>query len=203
LELFRNDIPLHEKRITAEACVHHLWFTDKDYDTKGNFIKWNPAVKTEKDREGIWAGVLDNRIDVIATDHAPHTLEEKNQCYAKAPSGGPLVQHALLAMLEKSKEGAISIERVVEKMAHAPAVLFRIDKRGFLREGYHADVVLVDPNKQTMVTKNNLLYKCGWSPFEGVSFSNAIDKTFVSGNLVYENDQIIENSLGQRMLFNY
>ena len=203
LELFRNDIPLHEKRITAEACVHHLWFTDKDYDTKGNFIKWNPAVKTEKDREGIWAGVLDNRIDVIATDHAPHTLEEKNQSYAKAPSGGPLVQHALLAMLEKSKEGAISIERVVEKMAHAPAVLFRIDKRGFLREGYHADVVLVNPNKQTMVTKNNLLYKCGWSPFEGVSFSNAIDKTFVSGNLVYDNDQLIENSLGQRMLFNY
>ena len=181
--------------------MHHLWFTDKDYDTKGNYIKWNPAVKTERDRAGIWSGVLDNRIDVIATDHAPHTLEEKNQMYAKAPSGGPLVQHALLAMLEKSNEGFIQIERVVEKMAHAPAVLFRIKNRGFIREGYHADIVLVNPNKTTTVSKENLLYKCGWSPFEGTTFSSSIDRTFVNGNLVFENNIIIENSNGSRMLF--
>ncbi len=202
LELFRNDIPLEEKRITAEACVHHLWFSDKDYETKGNFIKWNPAVKTEKDRDGIWTGVLDNRIDVIATDHAPHTLEEKNQLYAKAPSGGPLVQHALLAMLEKSKEGIIPIERVVEKMAHAPAVLYRLQNRGFLREGYFADVVMVNPNQTHQVNKSNLLYKCGWSPFEGTTFSNSIERTFINGKIAFENDQIIECGVGSRLLFN-
>ncbi len=201
LELFRNDIPLHEKRITAEACIHHLWFTDKDYDTKGNFIKWNPAVKTEQDRAGIWNGVLDNRIDVIATDHAPHTLDEKNQLYAKAPSGGPLVQHALLAMLEKSKEGFISIERVVEKMAHAPAILFRVQNRGFLREGYFADIVMVDPNKSHAVTKSNLFYKCGWSPFEGTVFSNSIERTFINGQIAFENDRIIECGVGKRLSF--
>jgi dihydroorotase len=194
---------LEQKRITAEACIHHLWFTDKDYAQKGNFIKWNPAVKTASDKSGIWKALLENRIDVVATDHAPHTLEEKDQSYAKAPSGGPLVQHALLAMLEKSKEGFIPIERVVEKMAHAPAILFRIEKRGFLREGYHADIVLVDPNKTTTVSKKNILYKCGWSPFEGVSFSSSINRTFVNGNLVFENDQLIESALGQRMAFNY
>ncbi len=202
LELFRNDVPLHKKRITAEACVHHLWFTDKDYDTKGNFIKWNPAVKTENDRAGIWAGVLDNRIDVIATDHAPHTLEEKNQVYAKAPSGGPLVQHALLAMLEKSKQGMISIEKVVEKMAHAPAILFRVKNRGFLREGYAADIVMVDPNKTHEVTTNNLLYKCGWSPFDGFTFSSSIERTFVNGKIVFENQAIKECGVGSRLSFN-
>jgi dihydroorotase len=202
LELFRNDIPLEEKRITAEACVHHLWFTDKDYETKGNFIKWNPAVKTEKDRTGIWQGVLDNRIDVIATDHAPHTLDEKNQLYAKAPSGGPLVQHALLAILEKSKEGIIPIERVVEKMAHAPAILFRVKNRGFLREGYFADVVMVNPNESQDVRKENLLYKCGWSPFDGYTFSNRIERTFVNGKIAYENQAIVESSLGMRLSFN-
>jgi dihydroorotase len=201
LELFRNDIPLEEKRITAEACVHHLWFTDKDYETKGNFIKWNPAVKTENDRTGIWQGVLDNRIDVIATDHAPHTLEEKNQLYAKAPSGGPLVQHALLAMLEKSKEGIIPIERVVEKMAHAPAVLYRLQNRGFLREGYFADIVMVNPNQPHQVNKSNLLYKCGWSPFEGTTFSNSIERTFINGQIAFENGSIIECGVGSRLSF--
>ncbi len=200
--LFDNSIPLEQKKITAEACIHHLWFTDADYSKKGNFIKWNPAVKTDVDRDGIWKALLDNRIDVIATDHAPHTLEEKKQGYMKAPSGGPLVQHALLAMLEKSKEGLIPLERVVEKMAHAPAVLFRIKNRGFLREGYHADIVLVNPNKTSTVSKDNLLYKCGWSPFEGTTFSNSIDRTFVNGNLVFENNCILENSTGSRMLFN-
>jgi dihydroorotase len=201
LELFRNDIPLKEKRITAEACVHHLWFTDKDYETKGNFIKWNPAVKTENDRTGIWQGVLDNRIDVIATDHAPHTLEEKNQLYAKAPSGGPLVQHALLAMLEKSKDGIIPIERVVEKMAHAPALLYRLQNRGFLREGYFADVVMVNPNQPQQVNKSNLLYKCGWSPFEGTTFSNSIERTFINGRVAFENGSIIESGVGSRLSF--
>jgi dihydroorotase len=201
LDLFRNDIPLTEKRITAEACIHHLWFTDKDYETKGNFIKWNPAVKTESDRAGIWEGILDNRIDVIATDHAPHTLEEKNQLYVKAPSGGPLVQHALLAMLEKNRQGLISIERIVEKMAHAPAVLFRVQNRGFLREGYFADIVMVDPKKSHEVAKSNLFYKCGWSPFEGTTFSSSIDRTFVNGNIAFENQSIVEFGVGNRLSF--
>ncbi len=201
LELFQNDIPLKNKRITAEACVHHLWFTDKDYDTKGNFIKWNPAVKSENDRAKIWAAVLDNRIDVIATDHAPHTLEEKNQLYSKAPSGGPLVQHALLAMLEKNRQGLISIERIVEKMAHAPAILFRVKNRGFLREGYFADVVMVDPKKSQQVTKSNLLYKCGWSPFDGITFSSSIERTFINGNIAFENQSIVECGSGSRLSF--
>ena len=202
LSLFRNDIPLEEKRITAEACVHHLWFSDEDYKTKGAFIKWNPAVKKASDRDAIWKAVLDNRIDVLATDHAPHTLEEKNNLYFKAPSGGPLVQEALLALLEKSKQGVIPIEKVIEKTAHAPAILFQIEKRGFIREGYFADLVLVNPNKKRLVEKSNLLYKCGWSPFEGVEFSHSIDKTFVNGQLVYADGKIIEGSNGQRLKFN-
>ncbi len=202
VELFDNTLPLEQKMITAEACIHHMWFSDEEYKTKGNFIKWNPAVKTASDRDAIFQGVLDNKIDVIATDHAPHTLEEKNQSYFKAPSGGPLVQHALQAMLEKVKEGKISIERVVEKMAHAPAILFKIQNRGFIREGYFADLVVVDALPQT-VTKDNLLYKCGWSPFEGTTFSNSIMKTFVNGNLVYDNGKIIEGTTGARMTFNY
>jgi dihydroorotase len=202
LALFDNTIPLEQKMITAEACIHHMCFSDEDYKTKGNFIKWNPAVKTASDRDAIFQGVLDNKIDVIATDHAPHTLEEKNQSYFKAPSGGPLVQHALQAMLEKVKEGKISIERVVEKMAHAPAILFKIQNRGFIREGYFADLVVVDAISQT-VTKENLLYKCGWSPFEGTTFSHSILKTFVNGNLVYDNGKIIEGTTGARMTFNY
>ena len=201
LELFSNDIPLNEKRITAEACIHHLWFSDKDYDTKGNFIKWNPAVKKESDREAIWNAVNTNVIDVIATDHAPHTLEEKNQSYAKAPSGGPLVQHALLAMLEQMKAGRITLEKIVEKMAHHPAILFKMVDRGFIREGYFADLVVLNEAPHT-VTRDNLLYKCGWSPFEGEKFSYSIDSTFVNGNLVYKDGKIIEGSLGRRLNFN-
>ncbi len=200
-DLFDNTIPLIKKRITAEACVHHLWFTDKDYATKGNFIKWNPAVKTENDREAIWKALLSDKIDIVATDHAPHTLEEKSKDYMSAPSGGPLVQHALLAMLEKSNEGKISIERVVEKMAHAPAICFQVEKRGFIREGYYADLVLVDPKQKTTVTKQSLLYKCQWSPFEGTTFSNKIVRTFVNGNLVWDGDKICSDINGKRISF--
>lgn len=200
LSLFDGGIPLEKKKITAEACVHHLWFSDEDYKTKGNFIKWNPAVKKASDRDEIWKAVLDNRIDVIATDHAPHTIEEKQQSYFKAPSGGPLVQHALVAMLEKSKQGYISIERIVEKMAHAPAILFQINKRGFIREGYHADLVVVEERKNS-VEKSNILYQCGWSPFEGINFSYVVSKTFVNGNLVWNDEKIIERTNGKRLEF--
>jgi dihydroorotase len=202
LELFDNTVPLREKKITAEACVHHLWFTDADYKTKGNYIKWNPAVKTDRDREALWKAVLDNRIDVIATDHAPHTVEEKEKSYLDAPSGGPLVQHALVAMLEKAREGKITIERVVEKMAHAPADLFRIDKRGYIREGYYADLVLVDLNSPWTVTKENVLSKCGWSPFEGTRFNARVKKTFVNGNVVYDDGRIADTTTGMRLEFN-
>jgi dihydroorotase len=202
LSLFSNEIPLEQKMITAEACVHHLWFSEEDYAEKGNFIKWNPAVKKASDREAIFQAVLDNRIDVIATDHAPHTLEEKAQSYFKAPSGGPLVQHALLAMLEKMNEGKISIEKIVEKMAHHPAILFNVIDRGFIREGYFADLVIID-KKQQKVEKSKLLYKCGWSPFEGVTFNYSVDKTFVNGNLVYDQGKIIEGVSGQRLKFNF
>lgn len=200
IALFDNSIPLEKKMITAEACIHHLWFSDEDYAEKGNLIKWNPAVKKASDRAAIFQAVLDNKIDVIATDHAPHTLEEKQQSYFNAPSGGPLVQHALQAMLEKMEQGMISIERIVEKIAHAPAILFHIEKRGFIREGYFADLVVVD-KKQTTVTRDALLYKCGWSPFEGTTFSYTIDKTFVNGNLVYADGKISSSAFGQRMLF--
>ncbi len=200
-ELFDNKLPLEQKRITAEACIHHLWFSDADYLSKGNYIKWNPAIKTAADREGIWNALIDNRIDVIATDHAPHTIEEKNQPYAIAPSGGPLVQHALLAMLDKAQEGKISLERIVEKMAHAPAILFNIQKRGFINEGYAADLVLVSPKAGPPVEKQQLLYKCGWSPFEGHTFSHQIHSTYVNGACVYANHKIIEGQVGQRLMF--
>lgn len=199
--LFRNDIPLEQKRITAEACVHHLWFSDADYEKKGNFIKWNPAVKTAVDRSQIWEALLDNRIDVIATDHAPHTKEEKGQAYLQAPSGGPLVQHALLAMLEAASEGKIPLVRVVEKMAHAVAVCFQIQDRGFIREGYFADLVLVDLKKKTTVDTSNILYQCGWSPFEGVTFSASIEKTFVNGSLVYDQGKVVDQNAGERLTF--
>ncbi|WP_297804152.1 dihydroorotase [uncultured Polaribacter sp.] len=201
-ELFRNDIPLEEKQITAEVCIHHLWFSDKDYAEKGTHIKWNPAVKTEKDRLGLWEALLDDRIDVLATDHAPHTLEEKNNVYTKAPSGGPLVQHAVTAILEKVKEGVISIEKAVEKMSHNPAKLFQIEKRGFIKEGYFADLVLIDTNKPQIVSKNNILYKCGWSPFEGTTFSSSITHTFVNGNLIYNEGVFNEKIKGKRITFN-
>lgn len=202
LALFDGTIPLTEKLITAEACVHHLWFSDEDYTRKGTLIKWNPAVKKASDREAIWKAVLDNRIDVIATDHAPHTLEEKQQSYFKAPSGGPLVQHALLAMLESAKNGRISVERVVEKMAHAPATLFQVDRRGYIREGYHADLVVVDPETATDVTTASLLYQCKWSPFEGTRFSHSINQTYVNGTLVWDKQRIVEGSNGARLQFN-
>lgn len=199
--LFDNTLPLDQKKITAEACIHHLWFSDADYASKGNLIKWNPAVKTAFDREGIWEALLDDRIDVVATDHAPHTIEEKAQAYSSAPSGGPLVQHALLAMLDKVNEGKITLERVVEKMAHAPATLFRIKERGYIREGYAADLVLVAPTPDKPVHKADLLYKCGWSPFEGHQFTHHIHSTYVNGNCVYAGAKIIEQHLGERLLF--
>ncbi|WP_334056349.1 dihydroorotase [Polaribacter sp. P097] len=200
--LFRNDIPLEEKQITAEVCIHHLWFSDKDYAEKGTHIKWNPAVKTEKDRQGLWKALLDDRIDVLATDHAPHTIEEKDNVYTKAPSGGPLVQHAVTAILEKVKEGVIPIEKAVEKMSHNPAKLFQIEKRGFIKEGYFADLVLIDTNKLQTVSKDNILYKCGWSPFEGTTFSSTITHTFVNGNLMYNEGVFNEEVKGKRITFN-
>ena len=199
--LFRNDIPIEEKQITAEVCIHHLWFSDKDYEKKGTHIKWNPAVKTEKDRHGLWEALLDDRIDVLATDHAPHTLEEKSNVYTKAPSGGPFVQHAVIAILEKVKEGVISIEKAVEKMSHNPAKLFQIEKRGFIKKGYYADLVLVNTNEPQTVSKDNLLYKCGWSPFEGTTFSSSITHTFVNGTLMYNKGVFNEKTKGKRITF--
>ena len=199
--LFRNDIPLEEKQITAEVCVHHLWFSDQDYSEKGTFIKWNPAVKTAADRAGLWKALLDDRIDIIATDHAPHTLDEKSNPYTKAPSGGPLVQHAVNAIFEKVKEGVISIEKAVEKMSHNPAKIFKIKKRGFIKEGYFADLILVDPNKPYTVNKSNILYKCGWSPFEGTAFSTSITHTIINGVVMYENGSFNESVKGKRLLF--
>jgi dihydroorotase len=200
--LFRNNIPLEKKQITAEVCIHHLWFSDKDYAEKGTHIKWNPAVKTEKDKQGLWEALLDDRIDVIATDHAPHTLEEKNNNYIKAPSGGPLVQHAIIALFEKVKQGVISIEKAVEKTSHNPAKLFQIKKRGFIKKGFFADLVLVDVNKPQTVSKKNILYKCGWSPFEGTKFSSTITHTFVNGKLIYNNGVFNDEIKGKRITFN-
>ncbi len=200
-ELFRNDIPLKEKKITAEVCVHHLTFTNEDYETKGGLIKWNPAVKTQKDKDGLWKALLDDRIDVIATDHAPHTWEEKQNVYTKCPSGAPLVQHSLAVMLENYRKGKISLEKIVEKMCHNPAILFRIEKRGFIKEGYKADLVLVDLDESWTVAKENILYKCGWSPLEGTEFHSKVTHTFVNGNLVFENGKIKEEKYGERVLF--
>ena len=200
-QLFDNSIPLEKKKITAEACIHHLWFNDGDYARLGTKIKWNPAIKTKYDQQAILQAVLDNHIDVIATDHSPHTLEEKQNAYFKAPSGGPLVQHSLVAMLEFFHQGKITLEKVVEKMCHNPAILFKIEDRGFIREGYFADIALVDLNRPWKVEKQNILAKCGWSPFEGVEFNSTITHTFVSGNLVYKKGNILEGSKGHRLLF--
>ncbi|MEM6261939.1 MAG: dihydroorotase [Bacteroidota bacterium] len=202
LTLFRNDIPLEQKRITSEACIHHLWFTEEFYDEKGTLIKWNPAVKKSSDRDAIRAAVNDGRIDVIATDHAPHTTEEKSRPYTKAPSGGPLVQHSLVAMMDMVKQGVFSLELMVQKMCHNPAIMFDIEDRGFIREGYKADVVLVDPARPWTVEKNNILYKCGWSPFEGHEFSSQVVKTFVNGDLVYNEGEIDDSVRGERLTFN-
>lgn len=203
--LFRNDIPSTEKRITAEACIHHLWFTDADYASKGTHIKWNPAVKTEEDREAIRAGILNGRIDVVATDHAPHTAEEKSGSYFQAPSGGPLVQHALPAVLELVHQGVLPVEEVVNLMAHRVADMFDMTDRGYIRAGHKADLVLVDPNDPWKVTKSNILYKCGWSPFEGSTFRSRIRGTWVNGVQVYDGECILTehgNHAGERLAFN-
>ena len=199
--LFNNSIPLSKKRITAEACIHHLWFNEKDYKTLGNLIKWNPAIKTEYDREGILKALLDDRIDVIATDHAPHTIDEKAQPYLQAPAGGPLVQHGFPAMLELYHQGKISLEKIAEKMAHNVAICFQIKKRGFIREGYWADLALVNLDKPWKVKKENILYKCGWSPFEGVNFQCRVEKTIVSGEIVWDGERIKEKIPGKRLSF--
>ncbi|MFL0684529.1 MAG: dihydroorotase [Algoriphagus aquaeductus] len=201
LELFDNSIPLEEKKITAEACIHHMWFAEEDYDTKGNRIKWNPAVKTANDRDQIFQAMLDDRIDVIATDHAPHTLEEKAQSYLKAPSGGPLIQHSLVAMLDFYHQGNISLEKIADKMTHRVARLFRIKDRGFIREGYLADLVLVDLNSPWTVSKENILAKCGWSPFEGHTFHSRVTHTIVSGHLAYSEGIFDESKKGERLTF--
>ena len=201
MELFTNKIPLEDKKITAEVCIHHLWFTNEDYDTKGNLIKWNPAVKTANDRKVLWEALIDGRIDVIATDHAPHTLDEKKQTYLKAPSGGPLVQHAVIAMFEAHHQGKITVEKIVEKMCHNPAKIFKIEKRGFIKVGYYADLVVINSGLPWSVKKENILSKCGWSPFEGYTFKSRITHTFVNGKLVYSGFKVKDIRAGKRMLF--
>ncbi|MGK0428065.1 MAG: dihydroorotase [Ulvibacter sp.] len=200
--LFNNKLPLSEKKITAEVCIHHLYFTDKDYKAKGTKIKWNPAVKTQKDKDGLWKALNDDRIDVIATDHAPHTIEEKNQVYTKAPSGGPLVQHAMDALFEMHHKGYITVEKLVEKTSHNPAILFQIKERGFIREGYKADLVLINPTAPWTVNKENIGYKCGWSPFEGTTFKSRVTHTFVNGILVYDNGKYPNKGVAERLTFN-
>ncbi len=202
VELFDNTLPLGEKLITAEVCVHHLWFSDENYSEKGTFIKWNPAIKTTNDRKALLEAVLSDKIDIIATDHAPHTYEEKQNSYFKAPSGGPLAQHSLVAMLDLYHQDKIKMEKIVEKMCHNPAILFGIEKRGFIRKGYYADIVLVDINNPWKVQKDNILYKCAWSPFENHIFMSKITHTFVNGNLVYCDGKFNESTKGQRLLFN-
>ena len=201
IALFDNSIPLKDKKITAEVCIHHLWFDENQYAKKGTLIKWNPAVKKESDKNALLQALLDDKLDVIATDHAPHTLEEKSNTYFNAPSGGPLVQHALPAMLAFVKQEKISVEKVVEKMCHNPAICFQVKNRGFIREGYFADLVLVDLDKPWEVNKDNILYKCGWSPFEGETFNAQITHTFVNGHIAYEYGRFDETSRGMRLTF--
>jgi len=201
LELFENTLSSKEKRIRAEVCVHHLWFSEEDYDQFGTYIKWNPAIKSVQDREALIGALKNNKIDVIATDHAPHTLEEKNNPYFKAPSGGPLVQHALVAMLELYHMGKISLEEIVNKMCHAPADLFNVRERGYIKEGYKADLVLADLNSPWKVQNDNILYKCRWSPFEGQKFKSKVTHTIVNGNLVYDHGTFNESAKGQRLTF--
>jgi dihydroorotase len=201
-QLFDNSIPLKDKKITSEVCVHHLWFSEEDYEQKGTYIKWNPAVKTANDRETLFQALLDDKIDVLATDHAPHTIEEKEQVYTKAPSGGPLVQHAIPALLEYYHQGRISLEKIVEKYCHNPTILFQIDKRGYIREGYKADLALLNLNSPWKVSKQNILYKCGWSPFEGETFRSKVEKTFVNGKLIYDNFKFNDIKNAQRLEFN-
>lgn len=200
--LFRNDIPLKEKRITSEVCVHHLWFDKGDYERLGSKIKCNPAIKEAHHKKALFAALLDNHLDIIATDHAPHTLEEKSQSYLKAPSGLPLVQHSLNVMLEFYQQGKISLERIVEKMCHAPATCFQVKERGYLHEGYFADMVLVDVNRQWTVEPENIYYKCGWSPFENETFTGQVQKTFVNGHIAYNYGKFDESIKGERLMFN-
>jgi dihydroorotase len=198
-DLFRNDIPLSEKRITTEVSVHHLWFTDKDYDRLGTRIKWNPAIKTQKDKDGLLEALLDDRIDFITTDHAPHTVEEKDQPYFKSMSGAPLVQHSLSVLLEFYHQGKITLEKIAEKMAHNPAILYDIEDRGFIREGYKADLTLVDLQDPWTVSKENILYKCGWSPLEGTKFQGRVQQTFVNGHKVYDRGAFDESQKGEAL----
>ncbi|WP_111626015.1 dihydroorotase [Gelidibacter algens] len=200
-KLFSNKIPLKDKKITAEVCIHHLWFSDEDYKKKGSLIKWNPAIKTAKDRDELWKALLDDRIDVVASDHAPHTLQEKQNVYTDAPSGGPLVQHALVAMIESYHNGKISLEKIAEKMCHNPAILFQIEKRGYIKPGYYADLAIVDINSPWTVKKDNIIYKCGWSPFENTLFKSRITHTFVNGALVYKNFKFLDVKAGKRLTF--
>ena len=202
MELFDNSIPLKEKKITAEVCVHHLVFSDADYDTYGTKIKWNPAVKTEADRKGLLKALIEDKIDVIATDHAPHTAEEKDNNYFKAPSGGPLVQHSLVAMLEFYHRGELSLEQIITKMCHAPADCYAVKDRGYIKPGYFADLVVVDLNNPWEVNSSNIFYKVGWSPFDGKTFKSKVEKTFVNGSLVYNNGNFDEDYIGMRILFN-
>ena len=202
LNLFDNSIELYDKKITSEVCAHHLWFTDKNYNELGSKIKWNPAIKSDNDRDALWQALKDNKIDIIASDHAPHTLEEKNNKYLNCPSGGPMVQHTILSLFQNCKKYGVSYEKIVEKIAHNPATIFKVNNRGFLREGYYADIVLIDINTPTLVTKDSLLYKCGWSPFEGQKFDNSIYKTILNGHVVYEDGKINSIPYGKKITFN-
>ena len=202
ISLFDNKIPLDKKKITSEACIHHMWFSDKDYKSKGNFIKWNPAIKKQSDRNSIIDGINNDLIDIIASDHAPHTLNEKNNSYLNCPSGGPLVQHSLLALIDLFHQKKLTLEKIVQKACHNPAILFKIIDRGFIREGYFADLVLVDLNDQFLVNKNNILYKCGWSPFEGFRFKSSIKKTMLNGKWVYLDGKIANTDAAMEIEFN-
>ena len=201
LNLFDNSIELIDKKITSEVCAHHLWFTDKDYKKLGSKIKWNPAIKSQSDKDALWNAIKEDKIDIIASDHAPHTEIEKQKSYFNCPSGGPMVQHTILSLLEESPKHGVSIEKIVEKIAHNPSKIFKIKKRGFIKEGYYADIVLVDPNSPTLVSKKSLLYKCGWSPFEGVTFSSSIHTTILNGRVVYSNGVVNETPNGKKLLF--
>ena len=201
LDLFDNKLPVDQKKLTAEVCAHHLWFTDKDYKKLGSKIKWNPAIKSQSDKDALWNAIKEDKIDIIASDHAPHTEIEKENNYFNCPSGGPMVQHTILSLLEESPKHGVSIEKIVEKIAHNPSKIFKIKKRGFIKEGYYADIVLVDPNSPTLVSKKSLLYKCGWSPFEGVTFSSSIHSTILNGRVVYSNGVVNETPNGKKLVF--
>ena len=201
LNLFDNKVQIKDKNITAEVCAHHLWFTDKDYEKLGSRIKWNPAIKTQTDKDALWKAINDDTIDIIASDHAPHTEEEKNNDYLSCPSGGPMVQHTILSLLQNCEKYGVSIEKIVEKISHNPSIIFEINKRGFLREGYYADIVIIDTNTPTLVTKDSLLYKCGWSPFEGVKFNNSINKTIINGRIAYADSKINSVPWGKKLTF--